>query len=149
MTCHAPHFRLEQVEQVVWDWIKNLLRDPQVLLEGLSAYLAETETQINPFRERLVVAENLSDQNNRELESALDLYLIDKFPKEVLISRKNELETALQSLEHDQTRLIKVIEEQPISPGQIKDVLEFALSDRKYTGNEGPLGEKFSNLSIH
>ena len=126
VTCHAPHFRLEPVEQVVWDWIKQLLSDPIALQEGLEARLAETETQINPFRERLAVVESLIDQNNKELDRALELYLSNDFPKEMLISRKNELETALQSLEQEKARLVDVIEEQTLSPHQIEDIHEFA-----------------------
>jgi hypothetical protein len=114
------------VEQVVWNWIKGLLNDPQTLQAGLDAHLAETENHINPFRERLAVVETLISQNNKELDRALDLYLDDQFPKEVLVSRKNELETALKSLEDEKSRLVNVIEQQTISPKQIEDIHEFA-----------------------
>ena len=126
VTCHAPHFRLEPVEQVVWDWIKRLLSDPQALQEGLDARLAETENQINPFRERLAVVEGLLGQNNKELDRALELYLSNQFPKEMLLSRKNDLETALRSLEQEKSRLVDVIEEQTVSPNQIENIFEFA-----------------------
>lgn len=105
VSCHAPHFRLEPVEEIVWGWLKTLLSDPEALQEGLDARIAETEQKINPFRERLSVIENLMDQNKNELERALELYLSNQFPKEMLISRKNELETALQSLEREKIKL--------------------------------------------
>jgi hypothetical protein len=114
------------VEQVVWDWIKRLLSDPQALQEGLDAHLAETENKINPFRERLAVVESLIGQNNKELERALDLYLDDQFPKEVLVSRKNELETALRSLEEEKSRLVDVIAQHTVSPKEIENIFEFA-----------------------
>lgn len=128
VTCHAPHFRLEPVERIVWNWIKSLLSDPQTLQEGLDARIAETETQINPFRERLEMVENLIEQNRNELERALELYLSDQFPKEMLISRKNELEKTLQSLEKEKVRLSEVIEDHTLSPQQIQNIYEFAAS---------------------
>lgn len=93
------------MEEIVWGWLKTLLSDPEALQEGLDARIAETEQKINPFRERLSVIENLMDQNKNELERALELYLSNQFPKEMLISRKNELETALQSLEREKIKL--------------------------------------------
>lgn len=128
VTCHAPHFRLEPVEEVVWAWLKTLLSDPKALQEGLDARIAETEQQINPFRERLAVIESLMDHNKNELERALELYLSNQFPKEMLISRKNELETTLQSLEQEKIRLVEVIENQTLSPQQIESIYEFAAT---------------------
>ncbi len=126
VTCHAPHFRLEPVEEIVWNWLKMLLSNPQALQEGLDARIAETEQQINPFRERLTVIESLMEQNTNELDRALELYLSGQFPKEMLMSRKNELETTLQSLEHERLRLIEAIEDQILSPQQIESIYEFA-----------------------
>jgi hypothetical protein len=126
VTCHAPHFRLELVEEPVWNWLKTLLSDPEALQAGLEARIAEKEQQINPFRERLNVIEELMKQNMNELDRALELYLSDQFPKEMLISRKNELETALQSLDHEKSKLIKIINDQTLSPQQIESIYEFA-----------------------
>ena len=42
------------------------------------------------------------------------------------MSRKNELETTLQSLEHERLRLIEAIEDQILSPQQIESIYEFA-----------------------
>jgi hypothetical protein len=44
----------------------------------------------------------------------------------MLVSRKNDLETALRSLEQEKSRLVEVIEEQAVSPNQIEDIYEFA-----------------------
>src|SRR5690606_5533327 len=128
VTCNAPHFRLEPVEETVWNWIKMLLSNPQALQEGLDARIADTEKRISPFRERLTVIENLMEQNTNELDRALELYLSGQFPKEMLMSRKNELETALQSLEQERLRLIDAIEDQILSPQQIENIYEFAAN---------------------
>ncbi len=44
------------------------------------------------------------------------------------MSRKNELETALQSLEREKIRLVEVIEDQTLSPQQIESIYEFAAT---------------------
>lgn len=61
-----------------------------------------------------------------ELDRALELYLSGQFPKEMLISRKNELDTTLQSLDQERLRLIEVIEDQTLSPQQIESIYEYA-----------------------
>lgn len=128
VTCNPPHFRVEVVEDIVWNWIKTLLSDPLALQAGLDERITESEQQINPFRERLSVIESLTEQNTSELERALELYLSGQFPKEMLISRKNELEMTLQSLEKEKEKLIEVIEDQTLSPEQIENIYEFAAS---------------------
>jgi site-specific DNA recombinase len=124
--CNAPLFRKEVVEEVVWNWVVTLLNDPHALEEGLNAHLSECENQINPFRERLEIVENLISQNNGELDRLLDLYLSDQFPKDMLVNRKNELETAIHSLQQERIKLIEVINERIIPPEQIENIYEFA-----------------------
>jgi len=129
--CHAPHFRQDVVEGVVWDWIAKLLNDPQTLQEGLNAHLAEAENQTHPFRQRLEVVDSLISQNDAELERLLDLYISGDFPKEALVSRKNELETTIKSLEQEKVKLIEAIDERVITPEQIEDIHEFAAKVRE------------------
>jgi site-specific DNA recombinase len=126
VSCKAPHFRLELVEEVVWNWITNLLENPDTLQEGLNTFLEETENQLNPFRERLDVVESLLEENDKELDRLLELYLSGEFPKEVLISRKNDLETVMQSLENEKNKLLENIQEKELTPKQIENIFEFA-----------------------
>ncbi len=112
------------VPQEVADLIQECFPDmPRVSTEALAdanVMHAETEQQINPFRERMAVIESLMDQNKDELERALELYLSNQFPKEMLLSRKNELEIALQSLEREKIRLVEVIEDQTLSHSKLR-----------------------------
>jgi hypothetical protein len=114
------------VEGVVWGWITRLLTDPQTLEEGLNAHMAEAENQIHPFRQRLEVVDSLISQNDTELERLIDLYVSGDFPKEALVNRKNELETAIKSLEQEKTKLIDAINERVVTPEQIDIIHEFA-----------------------
>jgi len=126
VSCKAPHFRLELVEEIVWNWITALLENPETLQAGLDAHAEETENQLSPFRERLDVVKSLLEENDKELNRLLELYLSGEFPKEVLVSRKNELETVMQSLENEKDRLLENIQEQELTPKQIENIFEFA-----------------------
>lgn len=132
VTCNAPHFRLDRVESVVWNWIIHLLRDPDVIQEGLKTYQAECEREINPFRERLKTIETLISQYSNELNRLLDLYISGQFPKDLLVRRKNELDSATHSLEAEKDKITALIAEKLYSPQQIENIHEFA---RKVSAN--------------
>lgn len=126
MTCTVPHFRLDQVECVIWNWIINLLKDPEAIQEGLNTYQMECEKEINPFRERLKTIESLITQHNNELNRLLDLYISGHFPKDLLVHRKDELDAATHSLEIEKGKISAVIAEKIYSPQDIENIHDFA-----------------------
>lgn len=124
--CNSPHFRLEPVENVVWNWIVALLKDPEAIQQGLNNYQAECEKEINPFRERLKTIDTLITQYNNELNRLLELYISGQFPKDLLIHRKDELDAATHSLEKEKEKISAVIAEKVYSPQDIENIHDFA-----------------------
>jgi hypothetical protein len=97
-TCNTPLFRVDQTDAGIWDWIKQLLTDPEAFARGLRKYQAQRDKENEPIRARLGVVDDILAENRRQLERLLDVYLAGDFPRELLTDRKSRLETTIRSL---------------------------------------------------
>jgi len=98
--CDAPSFRADQVDAVVWKWVKGFLTDPEELLRGLRKHQAKGHKENEPTRRRLAVVDDLLADNQKQLDRLLDLYLSGDFQKDVLTDRKTRLEKTIRALEN-------------------------------------------------
>ena len=130
-TCTGMRFRVDQVDEVIWDWIKSLLTEPQKLMEGLAARREKQDEENAPIRERLRVVDDLLAENRRQQERLLDLYLNSDFPKEVLMDRKGRLETTIEALEKERTNLRVHLEARTLTAEQIQTIQDFAVKMAK------------------
>lgn len=123
--CDLPNFRADQVDAVVWGWIKDLLTDPESFARGLYKHQAEREKENVPIRERLDVVDDLLDNHRKQLDRLLDLYLTGGFAKDVLTDRKNRLETTIGGLERERAGLVAALDVRTMTEEQIQDILSF------------------------
>jgi site-specific DNA recombinase len=130
-TCTGMRFRVEQVDDVVWDWVRSLLIEPQVLEEALIAQKVRQDTENIPIRERLGIVDDLLEDNRRQLERLLDLYLNNDFPKEVLMDRKTRLESTIQALEKERSSLDIRLQARTLTTEQIRTIQAFAAQMAK------------------
>jgi hypothetical protein len=120
-------FRADQVDAVVWEWVKSFLTDPSSLRVGLKEYQAEQDRANAPLRERLAIVEDLLADNQRQLERLLELYLTGDFPKEMLVERKDRLEDTVGKLERERKALVAQLEAQTLTEEQVESLENFAL----------------------
>jgi len=126
LTCKA-YFRADQVDAVVWDWIRSILADPERLDVGFRDYQATSDQDNEPIRARLAVVESLVAENWKKLEKLLDDYLEeDDFLKEMLVDRKARLETTIDALEKERAGLVARLEAQTLTEEQLRSLQEFA-----------------------
>jgi site-specific DNA recombinase len=125
-TCNLSSFRVEDVDQAVWQWISSLLLDPENLALGLQEYKAEKEKATQPLRDRLAILDDQIADHKRQLERLLDLYLGGQFPREVLIERKARLEKTLASLTRERENQEALLADNVITDEQIETIQEFA-----------------------
>ncbi len=124
--CEASGFPTGEVDSEVWSWVKSLLSDPQVLIDGIATHQVNAEKVQGPLRERMAVVEKLIDDNRSQLQRLLDLYLAGEFPRDVLAERKQSLEKTLAALEQEHNNLQARLTEQEVSVEQILQLQEFA-----------------------
>lgn len=129
--CNMPHFRADIIDKLIWEWLKSLLLTPENLEKGLQAYQTELEARQGPLRDRLKVVDGLLEDNETKLEKLLDLYLAGKFPEDILLARKNNLETAINSLKKEQSSLLKQLMRDQLSEEEMQTIREFARTVRQ------------------
>jgi len=136
--CNLPSFRVDIVDKIVWNWIKNLLTKPGVLEHGLVEYQEGREQFCAPIRDRLVVLEDLWQGSKSQLDRVLDLYISGQVQRELLIDKKQQLESTLVALEKEREELNLNLESETLSDNEIRQIVEFAaqIADGLGSGDE-------------
>lgn len=99
--CNTKNFSSTKVDTIVWQWIKEILTQPEVLQASLQRYVDSQESELKPLKERLKVIENLLTENKTKLDRLLELYLLGEFEKEMLTEKKQQLEKIINGLERE------------------------------------------------
>jgi site-specific DNA recombinase len=129
--CDAPSFRADQIDAMVWGWIKSFLSDPATLAKGLDEYQAEREKENEPVKARLLMVASLYESNEAQLKRLLDLYLKGDFPKEMLVERKTRLEATMLNLAKEKASLMAYLLERMPTGEQIQSIQDFAANIAK------------------
>ncbi|MHB8779347.1 MAG: hypothetical protein ACYC6R_16555, partial [Anaerolineales bacterium] len=82
---------------------------------------------IAPIRDRLLVLDDLWQDSKSQLDRVLDLYISGDIPRELLVDKKQQLETTLTSLEKERDDLNLNLETETITEKDIQQIREFAL----------------------
>jgi hypothetical protein len=124
--CHLPSFRVDVVDKLVWEWIKTLLTKPGALEKGLAEYQESREQFCAPIRDRLIVLDDLWHDSKSQLDRVLDLYISGDIPRELLVDKKQRLESTLVALEKERDELNLDLETESITEKDIQQIREFA-----------------------
>jgi site-specific DNA recombinase len=111
--CNLPQFRLDQVDAAVWNWVTELLISPHLLEQGLASQKEKQEVDFAQTLERLTIIDDLLEENRKQLNRILDLYLEGGFPMDMLVEKKARLEQTVHSLETEKQNLNDFMEKKP------------------------------------
>ena len=113
------YFRADEVEPAVWDWTKDLIRNPKTIEETLRQRHEYQEEANRPIRDALKLVEDSLAEANSQMDRLVNLYLTGEFSKEELSKYHTELEKRIRSLEKEQSRLEQQLDKDTISQDQI------------------------------
>ena len=99
--CDLPCFKTEVVDKAVWEWIENLLRDPENIAEGLRGVHAEVESSNQKLLERIGFLEQQIESISQQEDRLLSLYLDDRIPKSVLDDKMVEFENMKEKMSEE------------------------------------------------
>jgi site-specific DNA recombinase len=103
--CDMPTYRVDVIDNAVWEWVKGLLQDPENIMDGLQGMQDETRRTHKVLYDRLDLIQEQLDDALRQQEKLVDLYLSGDFDKGMLLERKHRLETTISSLRKEQEQL--------------------------------------------
>jgi hypothetical protein len=119
------YLRADQVDALIWQWVREWFIKPDELNAKLDAYLSE-QAKINaPLLAQLKTTDDLIKDNQTQLGRLLDLYLAGKFNGEVLDDRKIRLEETIGKLLGERERIEGALH-QELSRENIVEISEFA-----------------------
>ena len=122
-------FRAPILEGMIWNEIHAEIIDPVRLADGLNNFKDVRDSETNPLKERLSVIAELIEKDQNALNNLngkmLDVLLAEKIPEEMLVEKRQRLETNIEALKQEQTRLLSVIENKTLTEKQIKNIQEF------------------------
>jgi site-specific DNA recombinase len=124
--CDLPSFRVEAVDEAIWNWVCSLLNDPGTLAESLEAYQQQRRSAQAQQYERLEVIAGILEQQRTQLTRLLDLNIAGEFPKEILAERKSHLEKSIQDLEAERRSLTGRLNASSLTGDRIKMIEAFA-----------------------
>ena len=101
---HRTHYRQDIVDALAWQWVEQLLLNPEALESGWLQYQTAMDEETAPIRSKLAIVDDGIAKHKAQLSKVLDLYLSDAIDKGMLFERQQRLETMLSSLgaQHDE-----------------------------------------------
>jgi site-specific DNA recombinase len=121
--CDMPTVRGDWVDKIVWEWVKEIIENPDNLRLSLEGIQEELEQANQALFDRMAIIEDQIQANQKQLDKLLDLYLNGDFPKEALTERKARLEQMLANLRIEQNDLAGHVRKVTITDDQL-DMIE-------------------------
>jgi site-specific DNA recombinase len=128
--CKMPNFRVDQVDSMVWNWVKHILEHPDQLTAGLRGSQVDAVRANQALQERLNLIDHQIEQTNSQQAKLLDLYLSTDFPKEMLAERKARLEQIMADLQKERTDISAHLHTELITDDQIAEIESFCAEVR-------------------
>ncbi len=127
-TCKSRYYRGDYLDEAVWDWLKKLLTEPNLLNVGLKAQQEQKAEHNAPLLEQMHSVDELLEQKQVRRERLLDLYLDQAISKETWLVRKQQIEDEISALARERGTLNQRIEAADIDDEQIETIQEFAAT---------------------
>lgn len=123
--CDAPRLNQELVENVVWDFIKRLLMNPQRLLDQLEKSEKEAEKQNAPLREQAETLQADILKSEARLERALDALLDGTMDKATYTRKKSEIEKAISDIGAELAEAQRRLRRPPLTEELKEEIIKY------------------------
>jgi site-specific DNA recombinase len=104
-TCEGSYYRGEPIDKVVWDWLADILTNPEMLQTGLRAQQENRAEVQAPLQHQMSHLAEQIDALQVQRERLLDLYLNGKIPMTAWEERNNDLQERLHTLAQERVRI--------------------------------------------
>jgi len=128
--CDMPTVRGDWVDELVWEWVKMIIDNPDNLRVGLDGVQNELQQTNQALLDRLAIIDDQIKDQQKQLDKLLGLYLGGEFPKEMLTERKARLEQMLTNLSKEQNDLAGHIRKVTMTDDQLSYIEAFCAKIR-------------------
>ena len=128
--CDSPAFRGKDVDRVVWNWLADLIKNPQAVMSGLQDSQDGSIQENQALLDRLAMIERQIQDQDTQLGKILDLYLSGDFERDMLTERKVRLENNIANLRKEYQETLAMVEKVTLTDSQMTEIQEFCDSIR-------------------
>ncbi len=128
--CDMPNVRGDWLDALVWEWVKMIIENPDNLRVGLDNVQDELQKTNQALIDRLSIIDFQIQEQQKQLDKLLDLYLGGEFPKEMLTERKARLEQMLENLRKEQDDLARHVRKVTMTDDQLSYIEAFCAKIR-------------------
>jgi site-specific DNA recombinase len=128
--CKGMRVRVDQVDNIAWNWLADILKDPDKLQAEIDIFQTQAARQNAPVLGQIQITDDLLAENRTKLQRLVDLYMSGEYTLELLQERKHRLEQTIQSLEGQRAHLAGALEGLTLTPEQVDELQAFAAEIR-------------------
>jgi site-specific DNA recombinase len=128
--CDSPAFRGKDVDRVVWNWLVDLIKNPQAVMSGLQDSQDGSVQENQALLDRLAMIERQIQDQDTQLGKILDLYLSGDFERDMLTERKVRLENNIANLRKEYRETLAMVEKVTLTDSQMTEIQAFCDSIR-------------------
>jgi hypothetical protein len=129
LKCTNPTFHENELEPVIWEWLRGLLENPQLIRDTIKA--KENDAAVVKLRQRHKRVEQELDKKRAEYQKLIGLYLKGDVSESMLDGFRRPLETAVNELEREERRLSELLDKNAYSPERIDETIAICEIVRK------------------
>jgi len=97
--CDLPFFKMSVVDTVVWDWLRGIIQDPDLLQEALEGYKAQQAERSDPLEGMLEANEAKLVSLEGEKDRLIKAYSAGILSLDEIAEQKNDLDQQIKTLE--------------------------------------------------
>jgi len=128
--CIPVHFKTTRLEEIIWNWVYEIIQDPQAMAEGLIGIQDELKRENHTLFNRLEIIESQLEENERQLTRLMDLYLMGDFSPDILTERKNRLNESILKLRGERVIIQSHLASITITDEQLEEIEAFCAQIR-------------------
>ncbi len=126
--CPGQRVRADKVDAWAWNWLTDIMRDPDKLQNEIDLFRDQQNRQMAPLMEQLKITEELLADNKGKLNRLIDLYVDGVYSLEIVTERKAALERTIASLETQRAGISQQLERTTLTPRQMDDLKAIAAN---------------------
>ncbi len=96
--CSMPNFRADLLDLTVWEWLVNLIENPEMVTQGLKNQHAESQLSNTRLIEKIGLIDQQLEEFDHQQKKLLDLFLSGGFSQEIIAERKLKIDLHIRNL---------------------------------------------------
>lgn len=123
--CDLPMLRASVVDQLVWDWAVNRLKNFDLIVDSMTKEIVQVQARNETVYARVKNIDSRIADAQKQISRLIDLYANERIDPKYLDEKVDDLQRNIKDLQDEQIELLEAIEAVP-SEEEIQEISEIA-----------------------